>query len=138
MHRAVLDANVIISAFIHPEGVPGRLLVRLIRDNAFELVLSREILEETRRALGYEQVRKRISLSDHELDIRLTMLEVLSDPVEVAEVAKVSRDPGDDIYIATAKEGRAGFIVTGDDDLLSLKDYEGIRLVTPRTFLELL
>jgi len=50
----------------------------------------------------------------------------------------VSRDPDDDKYIAAALEGRADFIVAGDSDLLSIREYEKIRIVRPRAFLDLL
>ena len=49
-----------------------------------------------------------------------------------------SKDPDDDEYIVAAVEGRAGFVVAGESDLLDLKAYEGIRIVSPRMFLDLL
>ena len=52
--------------------------------------------------------------------------------------APVSRDPDDDAVLATALAGRAEIIVTGDDDLLVLKAYQGIRILSPRGFLEFL
>ena len=51
---------------------------------------------------------------------------------------RVCRDKNDDVVLATAVTGKADVIVTGDDDLLVLKSYQGIRIVTPRQFLELL
>jgi predicted nucleic acid-binding protein len=53
-------------------------------------------------------------------------------------VAARSKDRDDDKYIAAAIEGRAGFVVAADSDLLDLKEYDGIRIVNPRAFLELL
>jgi hypothetical protein len=43
----------------------------------------------------------------------------------------VSKDPDDHKYIAAATEGRAVFVVAGDSDLLDLKEYDGIRIVSP-------
>ena len=51
-------------------------------------------------------------------------------------LAGVSRDPKDDIFIACAVEGRADYIVTGDADLLVLNEYEGIKILRPRDFIE--
>lgn len=51
---------------------------------------------------------------------------------------RVCRDKNDDAVLATAVAGKADVIVTGDDDLLVLKTYQSIRIVTPRQFLELL
>jgi putative PIN family toxin of toxin-antitoxin system len=135
--RAVFDTNVLVSAFIQPKSPPGRLLARLAEGRSFEMILSAAILEETRRALDYPGVRKRIRASDEELKLRLAMLDILSVPVEVkGQVPGVSRDPDDDQILAAAVEGCADYIVTGDGDLLSLGEHEGIRIVTPRAFLD--
>ena len=48
------------------------------------------------------------------------------------------KDPDDDKYIAAAIEGRASFVVSGDPDLLDIKVHEGVRIVNPRAFLDLL
>jgi len=53
-------------------------------------------------------------------------------------VAGVSDDPDDDKYIAAAVEGRAAFVVTGDPDLLALKEHEGIRILSPRSLQRLM
>jgi putative PIN family toxin of toxin-antitoxin system len=53
------------------------------------------------------------------------------------EFAGASKDPDDDKYIAAAIEGRARFLVAGDSDLLDLNEYEGIRIMSPRAFLDL-
>ncbi|MFO7941164.1 MAG: hypothetical protein R6U92_00735 [Bacillota bacterium] len=54
------------------------------------------------------------------------------------ELPGVTRDPKDDAAVACAVVGQAGFIVSGDQDLLMLGMYEGIAVVTPRRFLEVL
>jgi uncharacterized protein len=51
---------------------------------------------------------------------------------------RVCRDRSDDVVLATALAGKADVIVTGDDDLLVLKELRGIRILSPRQFLELL
>jgi predicted nucleic acid-binding protein len=56
--RAVLDANVYVSAYVRPEGPPGQIVERFLRDAAFELVLSENIADEVLRALTYPKVRK--------------------------------------------------------------------------------
>ena len=47
---------------------------------------------------------------------------------------RASRDPEDDKYLAAAIEGMAKYLVSGDDDLLTLRVYEGIPIVTARSF----
>jgi putative PIN family toxin of toxin-antitoxin system len=136
--RVVLDANVYVSAIIRPEGPPGRVVERFLRDSAFAIVLSPAIVEETLRALAYPKVRKYIRRTvDPELwfeDIVLLAELVAGDYA----TSGASTDPDDDKYLAAALEGRATLVVTGEPDLLALGEYEGIRIVSPRVFLGLL
>jgi len=133
--RAVLDANVYVSAAIHGEGPPGQIIERFLRDAAFEIVVSQAIVNEVLRALAYPRVRKYIPGS---FDPNLWFRDIVVLAQFVAgehEIAGVSGDPDDDKDIAAAVEGLAEFIVTGDTDLLALTEYEGIRIISPRAFL---
>ena len=139
MLRAVLDANVIISALIQPKGASGRILASLLQANSFELIVSPAILAELRRSLSYPKVRKYIKFSDEDLDLSVASIELIAQPVDGnLRLHAVAEDPDDDKYIEAAVEGLAQFVVTGDKHLLSLKAYENIRIVTPRMFLDLL
>jgi len=136
--RAVLDANVYVSAAVRPEGPPGQIIDRFLRGGAFEVILSKAIVEEVLRALGYPKVRKYIRPG---LDPELWFEDIVVLSHLVAgehRVEGVSKDRDDDKYIAAAIEGRAVFVVAGDSDLLNLAEYVGIRIVSPRVFLNLL
>lgn len=138
MLRAVLDANIYVSAAVRADGPPGQIIERFLRDAAFEIVVSQAIVDEVLRALAYPKVRK---YTRRGLDPELWFEDIVVLAQFVAggyEVAGVSDDPDDDKYIAAAVEGRAAFVVTGDPDLLALKEHEGIRIVSPRAFLDLL
>ena len=54
--------------------------------------------------------------------------------VKVSYIKVASRDPKDDPILATAVSGKAQYIVTLDDDLLTLKEHEGIQIITPSAF----
>jgi len=137
--RVVLDANVLVSALIRPKGPPGQIVIRLLEGRAFELVTSPEILTEVRRSLAYPRVRKYLAASDEELDLWVASLELIAETVEGRQrINAVAEDPDDDKYIVAAVEGRAQFVVSGDAHLLALKAYEGVRIVTPRAFLDIL
>ena len=139
MLRAVLDANVFASAFIRPQGHSGQILLRLAEKREFQLVLSASILAEVRRVLRYPRLRKELRCSDEEIDLRVAALGVLADMVEEGvSVHVVKADPDDDKYIATALVGRASHLVSGDHHLLDLVDCQGVRIVRPRAFLEIL
>jgi predicted nucleic acid-binding protein len=49
-------------------------------------------------------------------------------------VQSICRDPDDDLILACALEARADYLVTGDADLLDVKIFKGIQIVTPRNF----
>jgi uncharacterized protein len=134
--RALLDANVLISAAIHPSGPPGQIILALVARGAFDVVLSPRIIAEVEVALRLPKIRKYLR-EPAEAVLWLADIAALADLVEDTGRAKgVSRDPADDVVLSAAVEGRADVIVTGDADLLALKQYEGIRIATPREFLQ--
>ena len=57
---------------------------------------------------------------------------------KVPDVRGVVRDPNDDMIVACALAARAGYIVTRDNDLLSLGEYERIVMIKPEAFLDVL
>lgn len=139
MIRAVLDANVVASSLIQPKGASGRIVRRLLAGH-FQLITAESLLGEARRCILYPRVRKRILLSDDEIEAFLAALAVLGDVVEVSlyDLSAVPRDPDDSKYLAVALEGRAPYVVSGDKDLLEVGEYQGVRILTPAQFLGLL
>ncbi|MCA1561306.1 MAG: putative toxin-antitoxin system toxin component, PIN family [Acidobacteria bacterium] len=135
---AVLDANVYVSAAVRAEGPPGQIIDRFLRSGAFGILISQGIVDEVLRALTYPKVRKYVRPG---LDPELWFEDIVVLSQLVAgehQVEGASKDPDDDKDIAAAIEGRAGFVVAGDSDLLDLREYDGIRIVSPRVFLDLL
>ncbi len=136
--RALLDANVIISAAIRPGGTPGRVIATLLERDAFELVLSPAIIGEVEAALALRKIRRYLEDADEAL-LWLADLALLADVVEdTGRADGVCRDPEDDAVLSAAMEGRANVIVIGDSDLLTLEEHDGIRIVTPREFFEVI
>jgi putative PIN family toxin of toxin-antitoxin system len=96
-------------------------------------------LEELRRSLRYPKVRRYISASEDELEAWVEALALIADVVPGELVVNmVTMDPDDNIYIAAAMEGMADTIVSGDKHLLDAEKTEGIKIVTPRQFLQML
>lgn len=138
MLRAVLDCNVYVRAIIRPEGPPGLIVERYLRASTFDLVMSPAIRDEVLGALAYPKVRKSLK-RDVDPDLWFEDIVLLAQMVAGDhQVTGVSEDPDDDIYIAAALEGRCPYIVSGDPDLLTIGEHEGVRMVTPRAFLTLL
>ena len=139
MLRAVLDANVYVSACVRPEGPPGQIIERFLRDVAFEIVLSTEIVEEVLQALEYPKVRK-VARTKVKPELWFEDILVLAQFVTGEyKISGVSNDPDDDDkYIAAAVECRAALVASGDPDLLNVGEHQGVRIITPRAFLNLL
>ena len=137
MIRAVLDANIFVSAAIRPEGPPGKLLRRFLTDQAFELVMSPSIAAEIVAALRYPSVRKclRSTIDPGRWEAIMLLADIVEDTVLPRPV---SQDPDDDKFLAAAVIGRASVVVSGDRHLLSLVQHEDIRVIPPKAFLDLL
>ncbi len=142
MERAVVDSSVLVSAFLTPGRVPDQVLDAAER-GAFTLCLSRELLEETVNVL----LDKREKLARFYAYTDEAVFRYAGGLLSIAELADdlpelhgaVPLDPKDDMIVATAVKAGAGYLVTGDrPHLLDLGAYEGIRMVKPRDFLDLL
>jgi putative PIN family toxin of toxin-antitoxin system len=130
--RAVLDANVIISGLLSPDGAPARVLVAW-REGAFELIVSSQLLAELTRALSYPRLRERVNTQDtKDLLDWLARFATLADDLGQALVR--SADAADDYLIALAA-GSDALLVSGDKHLLALADE--LPILPPVRFLEL-
>ena len=138
MIRAVLDTNQYVSMAIKAGGTADRLLAAW-REERFVLLLSPPILDEIIRVLRYPRLRRLIRLTPAELDglIESLLLDAELTPGRLA-VHVITRDPSDNMFLACAVEGRADYIVSGDQDLLTLESHQGIPIVTAAEFLRIL
>jgi putative PIN family toxin of toxin-antitoxin system len=132
---AVADADVTVSSVISVTGAPATILRRW-RDQAFDLVVSEDILAEYERVLEYPRIRR---LADAEIGALIAGFRRFATLVDVTERRRVvPDDPDDDKYLDCARAARAAYVVSGDSHLLALREHEGIRILSPRAFLTLL
>lgn len=136
--KAVLDSSVLVSAFLSPTGTPAQLF-SAGSEGAFTICVSETILDETERALLRPALKARYRYSTEEVARYLALVSRASVIAgDVPSIEPAARDPADDAILACAVAADAAYLVTGDDDLLSLIEHRGICIVTPRQFLALL
>ena len=135
--RAVLDTNILLRALIKPQGTVGPILRRL-RNGDYLAIYSEPILDELLAKLALPRLRDKYHLTDETTTDLLALLALRGELVRPERKVRVCRDHDDDKFIEAALAGGAEYVVTGDEDLLSLKKLESVRFVTPRTFLEAL
>ena len=129
--RVVIDTNVFVSSFF---GGNPRKIIDLWREEKITLCLSGNILEE------YAEVLKRIGLEgEDEPGELLTLFSKGFNIVftaKTAEIDAVKDDPDDNKFIECAVALKAKVIITGDKALEALKEYAGIKILTPAQFLK--
>jgi len=129
MTRVVLDTNIIISS-VFWKGKPYEVMKKGI-EGEYQIVVSPEILDEV-----VEKLRNKFQFSEEGIQELVDIILTYSHVVEPTSKFDVVRDKKDNKIIECAFDGKADCIVTGDPDLLELKEFRGIKIVTAREFLK--
>ena len=131
--RIVADTNILIGS-IFWNGIPYKVIQQAL-DGKLEICTSKAILNEVRKTL--KDPKEGFALSEQEIDDiidGILLYAKLVEPMEVMDIVK--RDPKDNMVIACAIAAGAHCIVTRDKDLLTLKEYEKIKIITPEEFIK--
>jgi len=132
--RVVLDTNVLFSALAFPKDSPPDRIYRLARERAFAVFLSADILHELERAL-----LEKAAWDLERVYRQRRILKTLASFVKSRRrVSVVKRKDADNRILECALAARAHVLVSGDKrDLLPLKEFRGIPILAPRSFLQL-
>jgi putative PIN family toxin of toxin-antitoxin system len=127
--RVILDTNVLISSFVF--GGNPREILELVKNKEVEGLISPTLLAELGDVLAkkFQYPKERILQAERKLKKIFKIIH----PVKLINAVA---DDADNRVLEAAVEGRCGYIVTGDKDLLTLKDYRGIKITTPSEFLK--
>lgn len=136
MTRAVLDVNVLVSAFISGRGTIPDRIVRAWREGAFELVLSPKLIAELIDVLDRPKFESQAGEGRAQAFVAALAGDALwiEDP---ADPPAILPDPDDDYLLALATTAEAHAIVSGDNHLTAM-DRPAIPVMTPREFFALL
>jgi putative PIN family toxin of toxin-antitoxin system len=132
MLRAVVDTNITVSGLLFG-GLPLKVIHAALA-RRFAWVTSPALMDETERVMRSDK----FGLSQREIQILISpIFEVAEIVIPVNTIQVIERCPADNRVLECAVEGKCSVIVSGDRrDLLSLKHYLHIEIITPRQFLD--
>lgn len=131
--RIVLDCNLLVSALMSAGSPPGRTF-DLAREK-FEIALSEPCLAELFEILHRKKFER--YFSREEADLFLEVFREAATFFEPTERIAECRDPKDDKYLELAMAANARFLVSGDQDLLSMNPFRGMPILSPRAIVEM-
>ena len=127
----VVDPNVLISALIYVNSIPGRVTFDLLESG--RVLISLDLLDEVRRVLARRKFDKYLSMAERDAFLeRLGMRAIFIVPETAIDAC---RDPNDNYLLGIAVDGAASGIITGDQDLLVLHPFRDIPILTPAQYL---
>ncbi len=125
--RIVLDTNIFIAAAL--KGGFSEDILKMAANKLITLVCSEEILEEL-----YKKLVNKFKWNDADAKF---FVDTLKETLEIVQIRKklhvIARDPDDDKVLECAQSGNADLIISSDQDLIKLKNFENISIVHPNT-----
>jgi putative PIN family toxin of toxin-antitoxin system len=139
--RVVIDTNLFVSGAITPQGLPHQLLQAWLK-GAFTLLISAEQRAEVQEVLSRPEIARRYNLSEESREQLLFLIDTLALQAPLRQRLPIHvRDPKDDHLLAAALGGKADYLITDDEDLLTLDrdpKLPNLRILAVRPFLHLL
>jgi uncharacterized protein len=128
--RFVCDTNVLVSAILFPQSVPGQAFASARRMGV--LLASRDLAEKIRDVLIRPKFDRYVSSQMRDAFLAAFVAEAAF--VEVVDRVNVCRDPKDNVVLEVASNGHATCVISGDEDLLALHPFQSIPILRPADF----
>jgi len=128
--RIVFDTNILVSAFLFPQSIPGRALDVVLCH--LQLLMSMTVAAELMDVMRREKFGAFLSLQRRDELVAGVIRD--SELIETSTVITACRDSQDNRILELAVDGSASVLVTGDSDLLIVHPFQGISILTPRDF----
>ena len=130
--RIVIDTNVVASAIFFG-GRPAELL-RMVVQHELSAVATNEIVDEYQATINYLLNK----YEDRPLQLSIVPIFSAMEIIPVTSKIEVCRDPDDNKFISCAIDGHCYYVVSGDKDLLSVGQYENVKIITVAEILKLI
>lgn len=129
-NRFVLDTNTLISALLFEHSVPGQTFRKALQVGV--ILESPETFQELENVLRRKKFLRYVTSEERNRFLQAFLDQV--DWVEPTETFSICRDPKDNKFLELAVSGQASIIITGDQDLLVLKPFRNLDILTPAEF----
>ena len=133
MIRAILDTNLWISYLISKRLSE---IDQLFERDDLRLLFSEELLDEFIEVAGRPKFRS--YFPEEDVEQLLSLFDVFGEIIDVTSKIDLCRDPKVNFLLALAKDGYADFLVTGDEDLLVIRQFETTKIISYSAFKETL
>ena len=131
--KIVIDTNIFISSFFW-QGNPRKVFDRVM-NRLDKLYISDDILKEIFDIMS----GKKFNIDKYIIDDYIKIIESFSIKIfHNNEIESICRDADDNKILKCGLEGKVDFIITGDNDLLILKEYNNIKIKNAKNYLDLI
>lgn len=128
--RVVFDTNIFISGLVIPGSLAEKAIFKII-EGKDSLLISKDIINEVLSVLSSKFERDREALSH----VAVTLTEI-AELVKPSKRVKIFKDEPDNRILECAISGKADFLVTGDKEMLQLREYKGVKIISLKEYLE--
>jgi putative PIN family toxin of toxin-antitoxin system len=126
----VFDTNIFISGLVIPGSLAEKAIFKII-EGKDSLLISKDIINEVLSVLSSKFERDREALSH----VAVTLTEI-AELVKPSKRVKIFKDEPDNRILEYAISGEADFLVTGDKEMLQLREYKGVKIISLKEYLE--
>lgn len=130
-YNLIIDTNIWVGAIM---GIRVREYLRkILLSTQFTILLNKELLAEISEVFGRNKFKKYIN--EYEITEMLALIRKRSQWIEGNLPIEQVRDVKDNFLLSLAVVGNADFLITGDDDLLVLENYQATSIIKLSTFI---
>ena len=129
--KVIVDTNLWISFLI---GRELQNLKDLVVTERIQLITTEQLVDELKIVIARPKLQK--YFDQEKVTELISLLDIISEKVEIKKIEQICRDPKDDFLLALSKESKANYLITGDKDLLEIRIYGKTEILTVKKFRE--
>lgn len=130
--KIIIDTNLWVSFIISKKF---NIFDKLLFSGRVRILFSKELIDEIRETILKPKLKN--YFGGQALEKMLLAFDPFVDLIEIKSDVAICRDPEDDFLLALAKDGKADYLITGDNDLLELVKFDKTEIIKIADFFKL-